>query len=257
MINLRALITLSNYQVRRIFRIWIQTIVPPAITTALYFLIFGQLIGRRIGEMPGYEGLSYIEFMVPGLIMLSVITNAYGNVASGFYGAKFQKALEEIIISPMPNWAVLLGFISGGIVRGFIVGLVVIFVSIFFVQITIDNLLLTIFSVFLTSLLFSVLGLINGIFAKNFDDISIVPTFILTPLIYLGGIFYPIEILTSEWQFISKLNPILYIVNFFRFAMLGSSEIDPTLGLVLISVFTVGFFALAYYLLHKGVGVKD
>ena len=139
--------------------------------------------------MPGYEGLSYIEFMVPGLIMLSVITNAYGNVASGFYGAKFQKALEEIIISPMPNWAVLLGFISGGIVRGFIVGLVVIFVSIFFVQITIDNLLLTIFSVFLTSLLFSVLGLINGIFAKNFDDISIVPTFILTPLIYLEAYF--------------------------------------------------------------------
>ena len=165
--------------------------------------------------------------MVPGLIMLSVITNAYGNVASGFYGAKFQKALEEIIISPMPSWAVLLGFISGGIVRGFIVGVVVIFVSIFFVEITVDNILLTIFSVFLTSLLFSVLGLINGIFAKNFDDISIVPPFILTPLIYLGGIFYSIEILSSEWQFISKLNPILYIVNFFRFAMLGSSEIDP------------------------------
>ena len=167
MIKLIALLTLSNYQIRRIFRIWIQTIVPPAITTALYFLIFGQLIGRRIGEMPGYEGLSYIEFMVPGLIMLSVITNAYGNVASGFYGAKFQKALEEIIISPMPNWAVLLGFISGGIVRGFLVGVVVIFVSIFFVEITVDNILLTIFSVFLTSLLFSVLGLINGIFAKT------------------------------------------------------------------------------------------
>ena len=257
MINLRALITLSNYQVRRIFRIWIQTIVPPAITTALYFLIFGQLIGRRIGEMPGYEGLSYIEFMVPGLIMLSVITNAYGNVASGFYGAKFQKALEEIIISPMPNWAVLLGFISGGIVRGFIVGLVVIFVSIFFVQITIDNLLLTIFSVFLTSLLFSVLGLINGIFAKNFDDISIVPTFILSPLIYLGGIFYSIEILTSEWQFISKLNPILYIVNFFRFAMLGSSEIDPMQGFVLILFFTFLFSVIAYTLLVRGVGTKE
>jgi len=255
--HLQSLKTLSYVQVRRILRIWIQTIIPPAITTALYFLIFGELIGKRIGEMPGYEGLTYMEFMVPGLIMLAVITNSYANVASAFFGAKFQKAIEEILISPMANWAVLLGFIVGGIARGVLVGVVVVIVSLLFTSITINNLFLTLFSILLTSTLFSILGLINGVYAKTFDDISIIPTFVLTPLIYLGGIFYSIEILSDQWQFISKINPILYIVNFFRYAMLGTSEIDPTSGLVLICVFTVGFFALAYYLLHKGIGVKD
>ena len=255
--HFQSLKTLSYVQVRRILRIWIQTIIPPAITTALYFLIFGQLIGTRIGEMPGYEGLTYLEFMVPGLIMLAVITNSYANVASAFFGAKFQKAIEEILISPMANWAILLGFIVGGIARGVLVGVVVVFVSLFFTNFGISNVFLTLFSILLTSTLFSILGLINGVYAKTFDDISIVPTFVLTPLIYLGGIFYSIEILSDQWQFFSKINPILYIVNFFRYAMLGTSEIDPTLGFVLISVFTVGFFALAYYLLHKGVGVKD
>ena len=207
--------------------------------------------------MPGYEGLTYMEFMVPGLIMLAVITNSYANVASAFFGAKFQKAIEEILISPMANWAILLGFIVGGIARGVLVGVVVVIVSLLFTSFAINNLFLTLFSILLTSTLFSILGLINGMYAKTFDDISIVPTFVLTPLIYLGGIFYSIEILSDQWQFISKINPILYIVNFFRYAMLGTSELDHTLGLVLISVFTVGFFALAYYLLHKGVGVKD
>tara|TARA_B100000886_G_scaffold4010_1_gene2489 strand:+ start:294 stop:1067 length:774 start_codon:yes stop_codon:yes gene_type:complete len=255
--HLQSLKTLSYVQVRRILRIWIQTIIPPAITTALYFLIFGELIGKRIGEMPGYEGLTYMEFMVPGLIMLAVITNSYANVASAFFGAKFQKAIEEILISPMANWTILLGFIVGGIARGVLVGVVVVIVSLFFTTFAINNLFLTLFSILLTSILFSILGLINGMYAKTFDDISIIPTFVLTPLIYLGGIFYSIEILSDQWQFISKINPILYIVNFFRYAMLGTSEIDPTSGLVLICVFTVGFFALAYYLLHKGVGVKD
>ena len=255
--HFQSLKTLSYVQVRRILRIWIQTIIPPAITTALYFLIFGELIGSRIGEMPGYEGLTYLEFMVPGLIMLAVITNSYANVASAFCGAKFQKAIEEILISPMANWAILLGFIVGGIARGVLVGVVVVLVSLFFTNFGISYVFLTLFSILLTSTLFSILGLINGVYAKTFDDISIVPTFVLTPLIYLGGIFYSIEILSDQWQFFSKINPILYIVNFFRYAMLGTSEIDPTLGLVLISVFTVGFFALAYYLLHKGVGVKD
>lgn len=255
--HLQSLKTLSYVQVRRILRIWIQTIIPPAITTALYFLIFGELIGKRIGEMPGYEGLTYMEFMVPGLIMLAVITNSYANVASAFFGAKFQKAIEEILISPMANWTILLGFIVGGIARGVLVGVVVVIVSLFFTTFVINNLFLTLFSILLTSILFSILGLINGMYAKTFDDISIIPTFVLTPLIYLGGIFYSIEILSDQWQFISKINPILYIVNFFRYAMLGTSEIDPTSGLVLICVFNVGFFALAYYLLHKGVGVKD
>ena len=255
--NLQGLKTLAWAQVRRILRIWIQTILPPAITTALYFLIFGQLIGSRIGGMPGYEGLTYIEFMVPGLIMLSVITNSYANVASAFYGTKFQKAMEEIIISPMPNWIILIGFLIGGIARGMLVGLVVVLTSLFFVQVTIDNILLTAISIVLTSILFSILGLLNGIYAKTFDDVSIIPTFVLTPLIYLGGIFYSIDILSSEWQFISQLNPILYIVNFFRFAMLGVSEINPITGMVLILVFTFIFFFIAYSLLLRGVGIKE
>ena len=255
--NLQGLKTLAWAQVRRILRIWIQTILPPAITTALYFLIFGQLIGSRIGGMPGYEGLTYIEFMVPGLIMLSVITNSYANVASAFYGTKFQKAMEEIIISPMPNWIILIGFLFGGIARGMLVGLVVVLTSLFFVQVTIDNILLTAISIVLTSILFSILGLLNGIYAKTFDDVSIIPTFVLTPLIYLGGIFYSIDILSTEWQFISQLNPILYIVNFFRFAMLGVSEINPITGMVLILVFTFVFFFVAYSLLLRGVGIKE
>ena len=255
--NLQGLKTLASAQVRRILRIWIQTILPPAITTALYFLIFGQLIGSRIGGMPGYEGLTYIEFMVPGLIMLSVITNSYANVASAFYGTKFQKAMEEIIISPMPNWIILIGFLIGGIARGMLVGLVVVLTSLFFVQVTIDNILLTAISIVLTSILFSILGLLNGIYAKTFDDVSIIPTFVLTPLIYLGGIFYSIDILSTEWQFISQLNPILYIVNFFRFAMLGVSEINPITGMVLILVFTFIFFFIAYSLLLRGVGIKE
>ena len=255
--NLQGLKTLAWAQVRRILRIWIQTILPPAITTALYFLIFGQLIGSRIGGMPGYEGLTYIEFMVPGLIMLSVITNSYANVASAFYGTKFQKAMEEIIISPMPNWIILIGFLVGGITRGMLVGLVVVLTSLFFVQVTIDNIFLTTISIVLTSILFSILGLLNGIYAKTFDDVSIIPTFVLTPLIYLGGIFYSIDILSTEWQFISQLNPILYIVNFFRFAMLGVSEINPITGMVLILVFTFIFFFIAYSLLLRGVGIKE
>ena len=255
--DLQGLKTLASAQVRRILRIWIQTILPPAITTALYFLIFGQLIGSRIGGMPGYEGLTYIEFMVPGLIMLSVITNSYANVASAFYGTKFQKAMEEIIISPMPNWIILIGFLVGGIARGMLVGLVVVLTSLFFVQVTIDNIFLTAISIVLTSILFSILGLLNGIYAKTFDDVSIIPTFVLTPLIYLGGIFYSIDILSSEWQFISQLNPILYIVNFFRFAMLGVSEINPITGMVLILVFTFVFFFIAYSLLLRGVGIKE
>ena len=257
MSNLQGLKTLAWAQVRRILRIWIQTILPPAITTALYFLIFGQLIGSRIGGMPGYEGLTYIEFMVPGLIMLSVITNSYANVASAFYGTKFQKAMEEIIISPMPNWIILIGFLVGGIARGMLVGLVVVLTSLFFVQVTIDNIFLTAISIVLTSILFSILGLLNGIYAKTFDDVSIIPTFVLTPLIYLGGIFYSIDILSTEWQFISQLNPILYIVNFFRFAMLGVSEINPITGMVLILVFTFIFFFIAYSLLLRGVGIKE
>ena len=255
--NLQALRTLAYANVRRILRIWIQTLLPPAITTALYFLIFGSLIGSRIGNMPGYEGLSYIEFMVPGLIMLSVITNSYANVASAFFGTKFQKSIEEIIVSPMPAWVILIGFLTGGIARGVIVGIVVVLTSLFFVDISINNYFLTCFSIIITSLLFSLLGLMNGIYARNFDDVSIVPTFVLTPLIYLGGIFYSINILSPEWQIVSQLNPILYIVNFFRYAMLGQSEIEPMFGFSLIVLFTLIFSGISYYLILKGTGIKE
>ncbi|MBH37221.1 MAG: ABC transporter permease [Gammaproteobacteria bacterium] len=255
--NLQALRTLAYANVRRILRIWIQTILPPAITTALYFLIFGSLIGSRIGNMPGYEGFSYIEFMVPGLIMLSVITNSYANVASAFFGTKFQKSIEEIIVSPMPAWVILIGFLTGGIARGAIVGIVVVLTSLFFVEISINNYFLTCFSIIITSLLFSLLGLMNGIYARNFDDVSIVPTFVLTPLIYLGGIFYSINILSPEWQIVSQLNPILYIVNFFRYAMLGQSEIEPMFGFSLIVLFTIIFSGISYYLILKGTGIKE
>ena len=255
--NLQALRTLAYANVRRILRIWIQTILPPAITTALYFLIFGSLIGSRIGNMPGYEGLSYIEFMVPGLIMLSVITNSYANVASAFFGTKFQKSIEEIIVSPMPAWVILIGFLTGGIARGVIVGIVVVLTSLFFVDISINNYFLTCFSIIITSLLFSLLGLMNGIYARNFDDVSIVPTFVLTPLIYLGGIFYSINILSPQWQIVSQLNPILYIVNFFRYAMLGQSEIEPMFGFSLIVLFTLIFSGISYYLILKGTGIKE
>ncbi|MBA4729749.1 MAG: ABC transporter permease [SAR86 cluster bacterium] len=255
--NLQALRTLAYANVRRILRIWIQTLLPPAITTALYFLIFGSLIGSRIGNMPGYEGLSYIEFMVPGLIMLSVITNSYANVASAFFGTKFQKSIEEIIVSPMPAWVILIGFLAGGIARGVIVGIVVVLTSLFFVDISINNYFLTCFSIIITSLLFSLLGLMNGIYARNFDDVSIVPTFVLTPLIYLGGIFYSINILSPEWQIVSQLNPILYIVNFFRYAMLGQSEIEPMFGFSLIVLFTLIFSGISYYLILKGTGIKE
>tara|TARA_B100001057_G_scaffold114175_4_gene112508 strand:- start:5036 stop:5809 length:774 start_codon:yes stop_codon:yes gene_type:complete len=255
--NLQALRTLAYANVRRILRIWIQTILPPAITTALYFLIFGSLIGSRIGNMPGYGDLSYIEFMVPGLIMLSVITNSYANVASAFFGTKFQKSIEEIIVSPMPAWVILIGFLTGGIARGVIVGIVVVLTSLFFVDISINNYFLTCFSIIITSLLFSLLGLMNGIYARNFDDVSIVPTFVLTPLIYLGGIFYSINILSPEWQIVSQLNPILYIVNFFRYAMLGQSEIEPMFGFSLIVLFTLIFSGISYYLILKGTGIKE
>jgi len=252
--QIRSLKTLTSKEIRRFFRIWQQALIPSVITTILYFVIFGTFIGNRIGLMGGFE---YMQFMAPGLIMLAVITNSYANVASAFYGAKFQKAIEEILISPMPNWQILIGFVMGGVARGVLVGIVVVVVSLFFTSFAIDNLLLTLFSILITSALFSILGLINGVYAKTFDDVSIVPTFVLTPLIYLGGIFYSIEILGEQWQFLSKLNPILYIVNFFRYAMLGTSEIDPLQGFSLIVVFTVIFFALAYYLLHRGTGIKD
>ena len=217
---LNSLITLSIKEIRRYLRIWVQTLVPPAVTMSLYFVIFGSLIGPRIGSM---DGLDYIQFMIPGLIMLSVITNSYANVTSSFYSVKFQRSIEELLVSPMPNWAILLGFIIGGVTRGVLIGFIVYMVSLFFYPaFEVVNPGLTLLVLFLTAILFSLMGFINAVFADSFDDISIIPTFILTPLIYLGGVFYSINILPEFWRNISMANPMLYVVNTFREGMLLS-----------------------------------
>ena len=215
--------TILRREVRRFTRIWPQTLVPPVITMSLYFVIFGSLIGSRIGEMGGY---SYMEFVVPGLIMMAVITNSYANVVSSFYSAKFQHNVEELLVSPTPNWVVMAGYVLGGVARGLIVGFVVTMIAMLFTSLSVQHIGITILIVFLTSVLFALAGFINAIFANSFDDISIIPTFVLTPLTYLGGVFYSIDLLSPFFQGLSKLNPILYMVNAFRYGVLGVSDIN-------------------------------
>jgi len=247
--------TLTSKEIRRFLRIWIQTLVPPAVTMSLYFVIFGSLIGPRIGEMDGFD---YVQFMIPGLIMMSVITNSYANVVSSFYGVKFQKSIEELLISPMPNWVILLGFILGGVSRGVLVGIIVFCVSlIFYPEFEIANLGLTLLVLVLTAILFSLMGFINAVFADSFDDISVIPTFVLTPLIYLGGVFYSINILPELWRQVSMANPMLYVVNTFREGMLGISDVSISFSLTMISIFIFVFTSLSLYLLHKGVGIRE
>ena len=231
-----AFCTIVVKEIRRFMRIWVQTIVPPAITMSLYFIIFGNLIGSRIGEMGGY---TYMQFVVPGLIMMSVITNAYSNVVSSFYGAKFQHNIEELLVSPVPNYVILSGFIIGGVARGLIVGFLVTLLSLFFAELQIYDLVTTLSIVFLTAVLFSLLGFINAIYANSFDDISIVPTFVLTPLIYLGGVFYSIDLLPEFWANVSQANPMLYVVNAFRYGILGHSDIHLGYAFGMIGFFTL------------------
>jgi ABC-2 type transport system permease protein len=250
-----ALWTLTVKEVRRFMRIWVQTLVPPAVTMSLYFVIFGSLIGPRIGTMDGFD---YIQFMIPGLIMMSVITNSYNNVVSSFYGIKFQKSIEELLISPMPNWSILLGFVLGGVARGVMIGFIVYGVSLlFYPSFTIVNPLLTLLVLFLTAILFSLMGFINAVFADSFDDISIIPTFILTPLIYLGGVFYSINILPEVWRSISMVNPMLYVVNTFREGMLGVSDVSIMFSLGMILGFIGLLTGACLYLLNKGTGIRE
>ena len=247
--------TLTYKEIRRFMRIWVQTLVPPAVTMSLYFVIFGSLIGPRIGDMDGFD---YVQFMIPGLIMMSVITNSYANVVSSFYSVKFQKSIEELLISPMPNWAILLGFILGGVCRGVLVGIIVFFVSLFFYpEFEVVNPILTISVLFLTAILFSLMGFINAVFADSFDAISVVPTFVLTPLIYLGGVFYSINILPEFWRSISMANPMLYVVNTFREGMLGISDVSISFSLTMIGLFIFVFTFLSLYLLKKGIGIRE
>lgn len=246
--------TILTKEVLRFARIWVQTVLPPAITMALYFIIFGKLIGEQIGDM---EGFRYIDFIVPGLILMSVISNSYANVVSSFYSSKFQRHVEELLIAPLPNWVILAGYVAGGVARGLVVGVVVTIVSLFFSDLTIHSYGVTLLVFILTSILFALAGFINAVYANSFDDISIVPTFILTPLTYLGGVFYSITLLPDFWQTVSLANPVLYMVNAFRFGLLGVSDIPLWMAFLIIIGFIVALFAFAIYLLNKGVGIKS
>ena len=228
--------------------------MPPAVTIGLYFVIFGNLVGSRIGEMGGFR---YMEFIVPGLIMMSVIQNSYSNVVSSFFSHKFQHSIEELLVSPVPNYIILSGFVVGGMARGLAVGTIVTLMSLFFANLEIQNLFITIAVVLLTSIVFSLAGFINALFANNFDDISIIPTFVLTPLIYLGGVFYSVELLPPFWKFVSALNPIFYMVNTFRYGILGASDVDITRAFFILCFFIVILFASCIFLLRKGTGLRS
>lgn len=241
--------TILRKEIKRFTRIWVQTLLPPAITMALYFVIFGKLIGSRIGEM---DGFSYIQFVAPGLIMMSVLTNSYSNVVSSFFSAKFQRSIEEILVSPTPNYIILLGYCMGGVARGLAVGVLVTLLSLAFTDLHVHSWTVTIAIVVLTSMLFSLAGFINAVYANSFDDISIIPTFVLTPLTYLGGVFYSIHLLPAFWQGVSQLNPILYMVNAFRYGMLGVSDINVVAAFAGLLICLAILFMVGLHLLRVG-----
>lgn len=251
--NFVALKTIWVKECTRFLRIWIQTLVPPAITMSLYFVIFGNLIGKRIGEMGGF---TYMEFIVPGLIMMSVITSSYSNVSSSFFSAKFQRNVEELLVAPVPTWVIIFGFVGGGVARAVIIGVLVTCVSMFFVDVKIHNFLVIVVTLVLTSVLFATAGLINGIYAKTFDDISVIPTFVLTPLTYLGGVFYSLSLLPEFWQTVSQANPIVYMVNGFRYGFLGVSDVNHWISIALLIVFNAVLLSAAYILLKRGIGIR-
>lgn len=245
--------TILRKETIRFLRIWIQTLLPSAITMTLYFLIFGNLLGSQIGKMHGF---SYMQYIAPGLIMMSVITNSYTNVVSSFFGMRFQKSVEELLVAPLPNYLFLLGFVAGGVLRGLVVGLIVTIIALCFTHLTIHSLLTIMLVIFLAATLFALAGFTNALFAKKFDDITIVPTFILTPLTYLGGVFYSIDLLPDFWRHLSFLNPILYMVNAFRYGILGIGDVSVMNSLLMLVVCCVGLFSINLHLLNKGVGIR-
>ncbi len=253
-LNLVAVRTIIRKEMARVMRIWVQTIVPPAITMTLYFVIFGNLIGRRIGTM---EGFDYMQYIAPGLIMMSVITNSYGNVVSSFFGAKFGRHLEEMLVAPMSNATIIVGHVAGGVLRGLLVGSLVTIVALFFTRLQVAHPFVMISVVLLSSIVFSLAGFINAIFARKFDDISIVPTFVLTPLTYLGGVFYSISLLPDFWQNVSKANPILYMVNAFRYGILGVSDISIGHAYAILLGFVMILFTASAFLMSRGVGIRE
>ena len=246
--------TIVRREYGRIIRIWGQTLVPPAVTAALYFIIFGSLIGRRIGPMGGYD---YMQYIAPGLIMMAVISNSYGNVVSSFFGAKFGKHIEELLVAPLPNWLIVLGYVAGGVMRGVLVGLVVTAVALFFTHIPVAHPLLILGSALLTSVVFALGGFFNAIFAKNFDQISWFPTFVLTPLIYLGGVFYSVSLLPPWAERLSYVNPILYMVNSFRHGFLGTSDVNPAGAFAIMLAFAAVMYAVVVILMNRGTGIRE
>jgi ABC-2 type transport system permease protein len=253
-LNVVALKTIVRKEMVRVLRIWVQTIVPPAITMTLYFIIFGNLIGRRIGSMDGFD---YMQFIAPGLIMMSVITNSYGNVVSSFFGAKFGRHVEEMLVSPMSNATIIVGHVAGGVLRGVMVGALVTLIALFFTKLEVRHPWITISIVLLSSVVFALAGFINAVFARKFDDISIVPTFVLTPLTYLGGVFYSISMLPPFWQQVSLANPILYMVNAFRYGILGSSDISIGMAYLILAAFVIALFAACLQLMRRGIGIRE
>jgi ABC-2 type transport system permease protein len=255
-LNMIALRTIARREVARILRIWAQTLVPPAITMTLYFLIFGKLIGSRIGVMGGFD---YMDFIVPGLVMMSVIQNAYGNISSSFFGAKFGRHVEELLVSPMPNWVILGGYVAGGVLRGLMVGIIVGVIAMLFTHVRVPHPLVTISTVLLGATIFSLAGFINAVYAKKFDDIAIIPTFILTPLTYLGGVFYSVRVLPEWAQAATQANPIFYMVNAFRYGLLGVAAIDMPLwsAYAVMLAFVVALTAVGLWLLKRGIGLRS
>jgi len=253
--NLVAFATITRREVVRILRIWMQTLLPSAITMTLYFVIFGRMVGSRIGEI--VPGIGYIDYIVPGLIMMAVITNSYGNISSSFFGAKFGRHVEEMLASPMPGWVILAGYVAGAVLRGLMVAAIVLLISLFFTRIHLYHPLVTFSTVLLTSVVFSLAGFVNAVYAKKFDDIALVPTFVLTPLTYLGGVFYSVNQLGTPWRELSHANPILYMVNAFRYGLLGISDISMTIAYVVMVGFAVVLAVVALGLLERGIGLRS
>ncbi len=249
-----ALYTMARREMSRIFRIWSQTLLPPVVTTALYFAVFGSFLGGRIGSV---NGIPYMVFIIPGLVMLGIITNAFSNVASVAYSSKFQRNIEEILVAPIPAWAVTLGFASGGVIRGILIAMIILITTGFFVDLPIAHLWIIILSVVLTTLMFSFMGLVNGLYAKSFDGVSIIPTFVLTPLTYLGGVFYSADNLNGFWKTVSHLNPIYHIVDLFRYGFLGTSSASPWIGFVVLVGGISIFWGWGLWIIQTGKGLKS
>ncbi len=252
--NLTALHTIARREIVRILRIWTQTLVPPAITMTLYFLIFGGLIGSRVGQM---DGIDYMDFIVPGLVMMSVIQNSYGNISSSFFGAKFGRHIEELLVSPAPSWVILGGYVAGAVLRGLMVGAIVLLIAMLFTRVQMPHPLVTFGSVLLGAVIFSLAGFVNAVYAKKFDDIAIIPTFILTPLTYLGGVFYSVKLLPGWAETATHFNPIFYMVNAFRYGLLGQSDVPVPMAFALMLLFVLLLAGLSLWLLRRGVGMRS